>query len=158
VETGWLGEAVVTDAQGKFVIRDVARGLRSLSASHPGYDTRIVSGVSVFAKSTAEIRVELQPKSGPSPSLRLTGIGVVLTHRAGRVTVLEALAGSPAELAGMRAGDVVLAVNGAQLGFQEAIEAIRGILGTPVRLRLQRGERVFDVDVIRDEVAVPGKS
>jgi hypothetical protein len=158
VDTGWLGEPAVTDAAGGFTIRDVARGRRSLSTTHPGYDTRIVSGVSVFPKRTAQVRVELSPKSGKGPGLRFSGIGVVLSNRAGKLTVLQALAGSPAEVAGIVAGDVVLAINGARMSFQEAIEAIRGIIGTPVRLRLLRGERSFEVDVIRDEVALPGKS
>lgn len=158
VDTGWLGEPALSDATGRFTIRDVARGRRSLSTTHPGYDTRIVSGVSVFPKSTAEVRVELSPKSGKGPGLRFSGIGVVLSNRAGKLTVLEALAGSPAEVAGIAAGDVVLAINGSRMSFQEAIEAIRGIIGTPVRLRLQRGERTFELDVMRDEVALPGKS
>jgi len=158
LDTGWFGEAAVTDAQGRFRLSDVSRGRRSLTAFHPDYDTRIVSGISVFAGKTADVRVALHPRSGKQPGLRLSGIGVVLQQQGARLTVIKALDGGPAKVAGLSAGDVVLTINGDQMSFQRAIEAIRGLIGTPVRLKIQRGERTFEVDVIRDEVTVPGKS
>lgn len=158
LDTGWFGEAIVTDADGRFLLEGVARGRRSLTASHPSYDTRIVSGISVFPRQKAQVRVELNPSGGNRPGLRLSGIGVVLTNRAGELIVVKTMNGSPAQVAGIRDGDVISAINGSPMGFQEAIEAIRGLIGTPVRLRLRRGERSFEVDVIRDEVTVPSKS
>jgi len=154
LDTGWLGAPAVTDAEGRFELRDVSRGRRSLSATHPDYDTRIVSSISVFPGQTAEVRVELSPRKGKRPGLRFSGIGVVITNRAGRLVVVKTLDGSPAELAGLKAGDVLRTIDGRSLGFQEAIEAIRGLVGTPIRLKVQRGEREFEVDVIRDEVTV----
>ena len=40
--------------------------------------------------------------------------------------------------------------------FTDAIEAIRGIVGTPVRLKLRRGDATVVVDVIRDDVTISG--
>jgi hypothetical protein len=157
VDTGWLGEAAVTDSEGRFLLRDVAAGRRSLTATHPLFDTRIVSGLSIFPRDTAQVRVELQPKSGRQPQLRLSGIGVVISKKAGKLTVLKTLDGSPAAVAGIQPGDIIRTINGSALSFREAVEAIRGIIGTPVRLQLHRGGKTFDLDVIRDEVSVPGK-
>lgn len=155
LDTGWFGDAAVTDAKGRFELRNVARGRRSLNVSHPDFDTRILSGISVFPEQTADVRVELTPRRGKRPGLRLSGVGVVLSNRAGKLTVVKLIEGSPAEVAGLAAGDVILEIDGRSMGFQQAVEAIRGLIGTPVRLRLQRGDKVFDTDVIRDEVTVP---
>jgi hypothetical protein len=159
VDTGWHGRPASSDAQGRFRVEDVARGRRSLTASHPGYDTRIVSGVSVLPRETTEVRVELSPRRGKHAGLKLSGIGAVLAHRGGLLTVLKALPGSPAAAAGLRAGDRITTVDGKKIdSFGEGIEAIRGIVGTPVRLQLLRGKTSITVDVIRDDVSVPDKS
>jgi len=157
LETGWQGRAGVTDAQGRFRIDDVSRGRRTLVASHPGYDTRLVSGVSVFPGSTTEVRVELSLRRGKTAGLKLSGIGAVLSEQGGKLTVVKTLPGSPAEAAGILGGDRVVAIDGKDYtSFPEAIEAIRGVVGTPVRLKLNRAEAVITVDVIRDDVMVPG--
>jgi hypothetical protein len=157
MDTGWHGSPAVADAQGRFRIDNVARGRRSLSASHPGHDTRILGGVSVFPKQTTDVRVELSLRRGERAGFKLSGIGAVLSDRNGAVTVIKTLPGSPAEAAGLLRGDRVSAVDGkAPSSFAEAIEAIRGIVGTPVRLKLQRGDASVTVDVIRDDVTVSG--
>ena len=130
-----------------------------MTVTHPRYDTRIVSAISVFAGRTAQARVELRPKKGQRAGLRLSGVGIVMSIRDGKLQVVRALAGSPAAVAGLRKGDLLLAIGGrktAGMRFDTAIEAIRGLEGTPVRLRIGRGARApFDVDVIRAEVALP---
>jgi hypothetical protein len=159
VDTGWHGQPAVSDANGNFKVENVARGVRSLTASHPAYDTRIISGISVFPNQTAQTRIELSPRKGEKPGLVFSGIGAVLSDRGGRIMVLKTLDGSPAAVAGLLRGDVILTIDGLQKGsFADAVEAIRGIIGTPVRLSLERGKRTFEVDVIRDEVRIPGKS
>jgi hypothetical protein len=158
MDTGWHGATVYSDARGAFAIPDVARGRRSLSASHPDYDTRIVSGIGVFAQSAAQVRVELARRKAAGAGFSLSGIGAVLSQDKGRLVVVRAMPGSPAEIAGVKPGDVVTAIDGAAvsaMSFGDCVEALRGISGTPVRLRLQRGAQVFDVDVIRADVNVP---
>ena len=59
---------------------------------------------------------------------------------------------------GLRTGDRIVSIDAkatAKLGFGAAIEAIRGLAGTPVRLQVKRGQQVFDLDIIRQEVTVP---
>jgi len=161
MDSGWFGREVYTNASGAFLVKNVARGRRSLTATHPDYDTRITSAISVFAESSAEVRVELVRRKGRGAGFSLSGIGAVLANQKGRLVVLNTVPGSPAEIAGLKAGDAVLAIDSAAvqaLSFADAVEALRGIAGTPVRLRLARGDQTFDLDILRGEVHVPGKS
>ncbi len=158
LETGWAGEEVTTGATGSFTLDDVARGRRSLTVSHPGHDTRILPAVSVFAAQTAVVRVELTSRAGKGAGLRLTGIGAVLAERSEILTVVKVLPRSPALVAGLRAGDRIKRIDGREsrrLGFGDAIEAIRGLAGTPVRLRIKRHDQSFQLDIVREEVSVP---
>ncbi|MCC6748101.1 MAG: carboxypeptidase regulatory-like domain-containing protein [Deltaproteobacteria bacterium] len=161
MDTGWAGRPALTDATGRFLLEDVGRGRRSLSVTHRDYDTRILPGVSVFNGQTAEVRVELAVRAGAGASVRFSGVGIVLQRDQGRLAVMRVLSGSPAALAGVLAGDLILAIDSRtteRMSFDDAIEAIRGIVGTPVRLRLQRAKQSFDVDLLRQEVNIPGKS
>jgi carboxyl-terminal processing protease len=73
-----------------------------------------------------------------------------------RLVVTRPLPGSPAEKAGILAGDVILATDGTSLDgltFDAARDRIRGPRGTVVSLTLQRGtEPSFDLTVTRDVV------
>jgi len=73
-----------------------------------------------------------------------------------RLVVIAPLAGTPAEAAGIQAGDVVLAVEGESVDgstMNDQITQIRGEPGTDVTLTLQRenGEP-FDVTITRAEI------
>jgi carboxyl-terminal processing protease len=70
-----------------------------------------------------------------------TGVGIEVSAADGRVVVVTPIEGSPAALAGVRAGDVVLAVNGEPVTAErldETIGRMRGMPGTPVRLAVGR--------------------
>ncbi|MBM3944964.1 MAG: S41 family peptidase [SAR202 cluster bacterium] len=86
------------------------------------------------------------------------GIGAhVETNRAGKLIVVSPIAGSPAEAAGIRAGDIILAVNGVSiegLSTLEAVAIIRGPKGTPVRLLVQHLGAVdpIELEIIRGTI------
>jgi len=73
-----------------------------------------------------------------------------------RFVVLAPLADSPAERAGVQAGDVVLAVDGETVDgstMEDQISRIRGESGTDVTLTLQRDEaEPFDLTITRAEI------
>ncbi len=73
-----------------------------------------------------------------------------------RLVVVAPLAGSPAEGAGLQAGDFVLAVDGESVNgttMEDQISQIRGEEGTDVTLTLQRDEQEpFDVTITRAEI------
>lgn len=71
-----------------------------------------------------------------------------------RLVIIAPIGGSPAEKAGLRPGDLVLATDGVPLDgltVDAARERIRGPKDTTVQLSIQRdGETPFDLKVVRD--------
>ncbi len=68
------------------------------------------------------------------------------------VRVMEVVSGSPAETAGLRAGDVILAAGNEQdISYEHLIAAIRGSEGKPLSLHVKRG------DVLQTIVVTPRK-
>ncbi len=87
------------------------------------------------------------------------GIGTYVEMRDGRLIIVSPLPDSPADRAGLRPGDVVLAIDGEPtegLSLFDAIMRIRGPKGTRVTLTIERpGEPPFDVEVVRARIDVP---
>ena len=87
------------------------------------------------------------------------GIGAEVTARGGQIMILWPLPGSPARRAGVRAGDVILAVDGESvegMSLLEVVTLIRGPKGTEVVLRLLSAGSIrhVDVPVVRDTIVV----
>ncbi len=71
------------------------------------------------------------------------------------LVVVAPLADSPAEAAGVRSGDIVLAVDGESVNgstLQDQVGKVRGEPGTKVSLTLRRGERTFDLTITRAKI------
>ncbi len=70
-----------------------------------------------------------------------SGIGIEVSWEDGRVVVVAPIDGSPAARAGLRTGDVIMAIDGHEVatnGLGEAITRMRGEVGTLVRVTLDR--------------------
>lgn len=90
--------------------------------------------------------------------LGYVGIGVGITDLEGRKIVTRVIRGSPADLAGVRRGDVLVRVGETPVDGLDASEVralIVGDAGTAVVLVLRRGSREFAVSVVRGPVTVP---
>ncbi len=87
-----------------------------------------------------------------------TGVGIEITIRNGWITVVTPLAGTPAEAAGIRPGDVILKVDGKSTEgwtLEEASRHIRGPEGTPVTLRVRHPDgKVEDITIVRAQIKV----
>jgi len=88
-----------------------------------------------------------------------SGVGLEVSEQEGRVVVVTPLAGSPAERAGLRAGDVLLAIDGKGLsagGLDAAVEHMRGLAGSTVRLTVARADEPgqLEFELERSEVHV----
>lgn len=88
------------------------------------------------------------------------GIGArVAEAEGGGVRIVEPFSGQPAWNAGIRRGDVILAVDGqdiTRMTLQDAISLIRGPKGSEVLLTIQsEGQEPRDIEVVRDRITVP---
>ncbi len=71
------------------------------------------------------------------------------------LVVVSPLADSPAEAAGMLAGDLVVAIDGKSVSgatLQDEVGKVRGDAGTKVTLTLIRGDRTFDLTITRAKI------
>lgn len=85
------------------------------------------------------------------------GVGIQADRREGYVVVLAVRPNSPAETAGVQAGDRLVEVDGqAMKGWtmEEARNAMRGAPGTRVRLVVERGSARIPFDLQRSEIHV----
>lgn len=86
-----------------------------------------------------------------------TGIGLTISKEVGNnIKILSVEKGSPAEEAGIKAGDVILSVNGvvvSEKNWKDCVELIRGEVGTSVKLVVQTGsEASRAIEVMRKEI------
>lgn len=89
------------------------------------------------------------------------GIGAfVRENDEGLTEIVRPMDGQPADLAGLRAGDVVIGVDGESvvgMSLEEVIALIRGPEGSEVRLEIRREgrEEPFEVTVTRERIDIP---
>jgi carboxyl-terminal processing protease len=91
---------------------------------------------------------------------RVTGIGVVLDQRSETPLVISVIDGSPADRAGLRSGDIIGSVDGAEttrLPVDDLAALVRGEAGTAVRLGIDRSglpDRL-EIRIVREDVEIP---
>ena len=88
------------------------------------------------------------------------GIGVLVTEdKEGRgIAISKVFPGTPAEKAGLKSGDIIVAVNGEDIAGQPlelVASKIRGPAGTKVKLTILRDDETFDVEVERAQIEIP---
>lgn len=150
-----LGASTLTDGSGRFVLSGIAPGARSVRAGTSGYHMALVSGLQAAdGGKIGPLEVKLT-KAGANeqPQVELTGIGARLESDEGVLRVAEVVEGGGAKVAGLKVGDVVVAIDGepvVRLGVRAAIERTRGPAGSTVLLSLRGpNESLRDVPVQR---------
>lgn len=86
------------------------------------------------------------------------GIGSLIHQEGKNIYIAEPYEGLPADKAGVRIGDRILAVNGESTEGRsnaDVSSAMRGQAGTDVTLRLERDGKAFDVTITRAEIRLP---
>lgn len=85
------------------------------------------------------------------------GVGIIISRRNGKITVIAPMAGTPAASKGLRAGDVISAVEDQtteNMNLDDVVDLVRGPEGTDVNLTITRpglGEPFF-VDITRTRI------
>ena len=90
----------------------------------------------------------------------IEGIGAQVAIRDEQLTIIAPIADSPAAKAGIRAGDVVLEIDGsptAEMSLAEAVLNIRGPKGTSVSLliRHQNEAEPEEIEIVRAKIELP---
>jgi len=94
------------------------------------------------------------------------GVGIQLGYKDKTLAVMAPLAKTPAEKAGLKAGDLILKIKDVEkninrdtsgISLDEAVNLIRGKVGTEVTLKMYREgvTGTFDVTLKRDSIVVP---
>ncbi len=114
--------------------------------------------------------VFLAPDENKSANDSLTGefggVGISLGYKDKTLAVMSPLTGTPADKAGLRAGDLILKITDkannidkdtTDMSLDEAVKLIRGKIGTEVTLKIYREGKAdyFDVVLKRENIVVP---
>ncbi|MFU8881646.1 MAG: S41 family peptidase [Rhodobacterales bacterium] len=97
----------------------------------------------------ADMRVQTRGEFG--------GLGIEVTQEEGFVKVVSPIDGTPADLAGIEAGDFITHVDGKSLlglNLDEAVDMMRGPVGSEIVITVLRdgAAEPFDVSIIRDTI------
>ena len=89
-----------------------------------------------------------------------SGVGMEVGMRDGIVTVISPLPGTPAEKAGIVAGDSIIKIDDITtegMSTDEAVRRIRGEEGTEVKITIfRKGETEFrEISIVRDTIVIP---
>lgn len=87
------------------------------------------------------------------------GVGMEISVQEDDVTVIAPMEGSPAKRAGIRAGDIILKIDGvatADMNLQNASEQLRGKVGTEVSITLHRPGLTdpIQLTLVREEIVL----
>ncbi|MGH7231647.1 MAG: S41 family peptidase, partial [Nitrospiraceae bacterium] len=132
----------VEEAKVKDLVQGAIRGMLSTLDPHSAYMTPDMY---------KEIQVETKGEFG--------GVGIQIGIKENRLAVIAPIEGTPAQKAGIRAGDFITKVNDdttKDLTLMEAVQKMRGAKGTKVNLTIQR-DGVTDplvFTLIRDTIRI----
>lgn len=105
----------------------------------------------------------MEPKPFQEMQMRMkgsySGIGIYIGIKDKKITVISPIPDTPAEKAGLKAGDSIVSIDGKQtkdMGLEEAVSMIRGDKGTTVKLGIvKRGQKnKREYRITRDNIVV----
>lgn len=124
------------------VVEGAIRGLLTTLDPHSGY---------LDPEFYRDLQVQTKGEFG--------GLGIEINVRDGLLVVVSPMEGSPAASAGVRAGDVIVKIDGKftkEMPLVEAVKRLRGAKGSAVVLSISRKsqQRLIDISVVRDTIQV----
>jgi hypothetical protein len=145
-----------TDRAGLYRLEGAPLGPFTLRAQKDGFRIRMVSGLRVDPRATLAQDLMLNAVDGGA-GLEFAGIGANLMPAPEGLTLSAVGAGDPAERAGLRAGDRILAIDGEStdgMSLADALQRLRGEAGTSVGVSVRRPKTSETVDVTIERAAI----
>ncbi len=132
----------VREAEGEELIGGAIKGMLSTLDPHSGY---------LEPDFYNDLQVQTRGEFG--------GLGIEITIKDGLLVVVSPMEGSPAELAGIRAGDAIVKIEGKftkEFSLVDAVKRLRGPRGTPIEISIHRkgAPDLIDVTIVRDTITV----
>ncbi len=121
------------------------------------YESVLRAMLSSIDENSAYFNEEESKKFFESLNDEVTGIGVNVISNDGNIIVTQPIPGSPAEKAGIRAGDIIIGADDIDLrgmDFDFALEYVRGPVGTTVNVKVIRSgvKEPITFPIVRTEV------
>ncbi|MDD4425647.1 MAG: S41 family peptidase, partial [Mariniphaga sp.] len=87
------------------------------------------------------------------------GIGALIGYQNGKIVISEPYEGFPAQKFGLKAGDLILEVEGKpteNMNTEDVSNLLRGPANKPVKIKIQRpgNTNPFEVDVVREKIVI----
>ncbi|MDB4965528.1 MAG: hypothetical protein JWN44_1217 [Myxococcales bacterium] len=138
-----------TDADGHFSLDGLMPGRQALTISAVAHDGRCIGSLEVPADGAlGPVTIDLAPAKPGEETTEFFGIGAQLGADPVGIVVKRVNPGGGAADAGLLAGDVILTVDGEDVGavaFIDAIQLIRGPENSVVSLRVRRRDAATEV-------------
>jgi len=137
----------------KYLERDEIDQKKLIEGATAGLVTALDDPYSVY------LNAEQNKESKDDLGGTFEGVGMQLGYdKEKNLVVIAPLPGTPAETAGIRAGDKIWMINDKDtigMSIPVAVDNIKGPKGTKVKLKMQRSnESLFDVEITRDTIYV----
>ena len=151
--------SVVTAADGGFALPGLPAGKASVNVAAFAHHAKIVTGISVpDGGQVGPMKIELAPvKKGEKPKTEFAGIGCAIGAADDGFRVSRVFPKSGCAEAGLMIDDVIVAVEGVKvvdLGFEPALQRLRGPEGTRVTVSLRRADSEMDVAITRRKITL----
>lgn len=132
----------VKDVGGKQLVEGAIKGMLATLDPHSGY---------LDPDFYQDLQVQTRGEFG--------GLGIEITIKDGTLVVVAPMEGSPAEKAGVRAGDAIVKIDGKytkEFSLVDAVKRLRGPKGSSLIISVQRKghDDLVDLTVVRDNIVV----
>ncbi len=154
-------------ASGTLDLANVQATYRQLKLNYDGSldEQALISGASrgLVAAAGDQFTVYMDKKEAEDFNKDLSGdigggIGAEIGSRSNKPTIIRTLENTPAQKAGLLAGDVILSVNDQSTenwSIDDTVSKIRGEIGTTVKIKVYRGNDIKDFDITREKITSP---
>lgn len=168
VSGGWLLQRGAADAQGTYrqsqILNEVMEYLRTRHVDERSQEELYRMAVEGLLTEFGDPHTSFL-SAADYESLRVSttgeygGLGIQIAERDGWITVIAPLPGTPAERAGIMAGDRIVEIEGESTegwSDDDAVKVLRGPKGQPVNIRVARigVDEPIPYRVVRDEIHV----